>query len=328
MSESIQTGRSFERIGEFGNAAKTVAGKVSAMNHFESFLKLKNMGPFQSLNEKQLCDIPLLQEFGTYLCDEARDNRTKDLLSKGTAQQYLSGVKITLSEKFRDNEIWKDVDDWYTSLREAVGNRVIIRCIEKGVPISEKSKPVGRVLLKEINEHLLLSDSKSAYEKRAILSITFAAVGRAGEIANTTWNSATWDRDVECLCLDWTEKKTSRVKLMTFFPDSKYFELDVYHSLACYLIAGGTAAYSEDSENWIFPKLAGLSQPSNHVSKILKDIESTKKVKGLFEDVSGTCLRVGATNQMANHPRVELTHVIQRGGWDFSGISNIYIFCT
>jgi hypothetical protein len=44
---------------------------------------------------------------------------------------------------------------------------------------------------------------------------------------------------------------------------------------------------------------------------------------GLFEDAVGTSLRIEAANTIANHRTCELSHVIMRGGWDFSGICKV-----
>lgn len=73
----------------------------------------------------------------------------------------------------------------------------------------------------------------------------------------------------------------------------------------------------------MFPFLATLTGgAANHITTCLKDLRSA--VTGLPDDVCGTSLRVGAANLIVNHPSCELIHAIVRGGWDYSGLCNIF----
>jgi hypothetical protein len=40
--------------------------------------------------------------------------------------------------------------------------------------------------------------------------------------------------------------------------------------------------------------------------------------------VTGTSLRIGATNLIVANPFCELVHAVIRGGWDYSGLCNIW----
>ena len=44
----------------------------------------------------------------------------------------------------------------------------------------------------------------------------------------------------------------------------------------------------------------------------------------LHPDATGTDVRVGSTNGMANSAGVSMSHVIMRGGWDLSGINKVF----
>jgi hypothetical protein len=169
----------------------------------------KGLNTYPELSEEELCNVSLLQEFGTFLITEARDLRTGDLLAQGTAQQYVSGVKSHIFGKFPNNLIWKNEDEWYTKMYDAIGKGLAQRCISMGVPISQKSPPIERKLLKQICHVYLKSNRSSAIERRCIMNVTYSDVGRVGECSRATYNSMRWDLESDCLVLDWTELKTS-----------------------------------------------------------------------------------------------------------------------
>eukprot|EP01034_Spumella_vulgaris_P023773 gene23774-30038_t len=47
-------------------------------------------------------------------------------------------------------------------------------------------------------------------------------------------------------------------------------------------------------------------------------------IPGMTEDMTPGSLRIGATNAMINNEHVELVHAVCRGGWDFTGLCNIF----
>ena len=54
-----------------------------------------------------------------------------------------------------------------------------------------------------------MKDGKvEAMKRRLAVVMTFLAVGRAGEVACSTWTSASWDRNLNNLMMEWTEIKT------------------------------------------------------------------------------------------------------------------------
>lgn len=247
--------------GTGGHAPSTVAGKEAGIAHFEDFLATKNMQPFETLSESELCDKTLWQEFGTYVAEFAINKKTGTaLLLPSTALQVLSGPKAVTQAKFQHNQIWNS-ESWYTKIRADVELTVVKRHIELGIPVQDKSEPVGRDLLLLLNKIMLLSDVDvtKAIEYRAAINLTFSAVGRGGEIGYSSYNLCTWNSVYECLFMLWQEKKTGKQKHMNFFCDAKCFEIDPIHSMACYFVLGAGSSHvatSRDvSDQWIFPFL-------------------------------------------------------------------------
>ncbi len=92
----------YTKTGDGGTSASTASGRKYAIRQFNYFLNSKGLKQFSECNEETLCKLELLQEFATFLCFFCADNN-RDLISQGTAVQYLSGVKMTLADRFKTN---------------------------------------------------------------------------------------------------------------------------------------------------------------------------------------------------------------------------------
>jgi hypothetical protein len=200
-----------------------------------------------------------------------------ELLMLRTALQYFSGIKMELIGKYRNNDIWKN-ESWCTSINKGIERNISERCFNLGISICEKAPPIGRELLKRIACALILQNDIEGYEKRAVIVMTFLAVGRSGEVASTSWNSAYWNLDDENLTLDWNERKTNRQTQMNFFCDCQSYEIDFYHSIACYILLGGgnksLNRIANVNSNFVFPFLSGLSNsgPAHYVTNIIQSV--------------------------------------------------------
>ena len=83
----------YRRLGTGGTADKTTDRNRPSLLHFNAFLESKGLGPFESLEEDELCEVDLLREFGTFLRYHARNSRSDDLLMQNSAFDYMSGFK-------------------------------------------------------------------------------------------------------------------------------------------------------------------------------------------------------------------------------------------
>jgi hypothetical protein len=70
---------------------------------------------------------------------------------------------------------------------------------------------------------------------------------------------------------------------------------------------------------------AGDSGASAWLTNWLKRIRNDS-LDEVPENVTATSLRIGATNTMANNPTCDLTHIILRGGWEFSSIVKVFTY--
>jgi hypothetical protein len=162
------------------------------------------------------------------------------------------------------------------------------------------------------------SEQLKGVEFRAAINMTFAAVGRGGEVAKSSFQLAHWNTVYNSLFLDWQESKTNAQKPMNFFPDAQYYEIDVYHSLACYFVMGagsGRCHSTQLAQHWIFPFLADGTAKSastkitNYLRKLAPFTENQVPA-----DVTTGALRVGGSQTIVNRTGDIVLGTV-RGGW-------------
>ena len=151
VSATVTVDRSsFERVGAAGGAQATVGGKSAAMKHFVVFLtKQYETAEVDDIPEEEVCSVDCFQRFAGYLVHAAEDSKGNSLASK-TCNQYLSGVKNFLKEKYPRNPIFESADypnSWYSKIRQDVEKRKGREAFDSGDPIVEKAKPIGRDLM-------------------------------------------------------------------------------------------------------------------------------------------------------------------------------------
>ena len=282
-----------------GSAKSTEKVRQAARTHFDFFCGSKHLPRWKELSEDQFCDVNLFREFSTFLAEHAVVTKTKMLLMAGSAVQYLSVIKECAIARFPENEMWHlhRLDKWYPSLRLAIETKVNRRRIKSGLSTSDGSNPIGRVLLSKICHALMLVGDSESMKRRFAIVTTFLAVGRAGEVACSSWNSVSWDYDLQNLIMDWKEMKTGDTDKMNFFSDATSKLMDFYHALSCYLILGGgnsTLTASSDA-NWIIPDLArnqetAASVMTKYVRSALESSEDAF-LSSNAKDYEGTSLR-------------------------------------
>ena len=144
---------------------------------------------------------------------------------------------------------------------------------------------------------------------------------------------------------------------MNFFSNQSSMNIDFYHTMACYLVLGGSnAKLSQTTDsNWIMPDLArNVDSASPLVTEYVReslaqcndeslaansgDFEGTslRKATYSFGDLcSRYCnfhllchyyCRVGAANHLACHKTVEFIDVVLGGGWEGESISRLFIY--
>jgi len=275
----------YDSIVATSNTKGTNQTQVTALKRFKQFLETKQiLTPIDELSVEFVCNIRTWEEFGTYLAKFAM-KKDEDLLMWGAAKVNLTQAKVYFerNERYSGNQIWID-QKWYSDIRDAVEKTILHRCVELGIPLVEKADPVGRELMRDMCDAYMKRGTSEDFQWRAATLTTFLAVGRAGEVAFSSYNLARWNTVYNCLFLEWSEIKTNAQKPMNFFPDAEHMELDFYHAMACYFIVGAGSSSITSSEDmvqdWIFPFLR-----TNTSSKMADSMRSLA-VPGVPADVT------------------------------------------
>ena len=118
-------------LAPISRSSKTV--RLCSLKHFEAFLMTKQMPKCNELNEKDVTNVTIFQEFGSYLVDvamvsvggffnssESSTNlKPKSQLDSSTAGEYIYQLRQYFKEKFASNIFWSEDEIWFTKLKKA-----------------------------------------------------------------------------------------------------------------------------------------------------------------------------------------------------------------
>jgi hypothetical protein len=284
--------------------------------------------------EGVICNIEVIQQFTSWLCDFARKSNG-EMLTLGTIGDILSSIKSVFNEIFPNNNIFNGAHEqlWYTTLRAKSSQEIIRRNFRLGVASSNKAKPIGRIQLKSINEALLSINTLISIRKLVYVSTTFNSAGRSGEAAFACFDKGSfWDPDDEKFYFSQKEMKVGEEKNNNFVSDSEFYLLDQYWLFSIYFLIGGGSQFIGPNNShgyFIFPELYDKESRSKgagsaFITSILKDLMPTKNNERKItapllwdSDVTGTSLRRGAARIMVR--KVRMQEVVAKTGHDMRG---------
>ena len=97
----------------------------------------------------------LFARFANYLLRDDIGPNEKGFMP-GVCYQYFSNFKMALAEKLPGyDKLKKNHDDWYVDLYRRVKDRAVVRNMEKGEPISDRSDSIWRYMLMSLCLHLV-----------------------------------------------------------------------------------------------------------------------------------------------------------------------------
>ncbi len=335
------------------NAESTSDGYASALKKWDEFAEIQNYPKQTELPRRQdfVCgevlsnnsmsnpnDPPIrqpLSEFANFLLNyKQKSGGEEKHLSVGTQLQYLSGVKTFLFKKFKPLKFYGTDPDWWTDLYNSLRCRAAVAAISRGEAVSKKAIGLSKEAIKNCCRWLMKQENEAlGCEERCILVILFHSVGRGGEVSTSTWDEAEWNVDQEFLSLKWGEIKNGRQHEMTFHPDAMDWMLDMFHALACYIIAGPATAPKSSAAasgvHWMFPAYVDMVK-GGAASKASRIIEKCRKngVEGIPDGASSHGIRVTATDDMTFHHLLSVFCAIARGGWDFKSDNLAFHYFT
>lgn len=181
---------------------------------------LCNPGNVNEGAQDAICDVEVIQQFASWLCNCARRPKTGEILKLDTILDIISSTRKIFNTLFPTNTIFTGNTEqaWYTALRSKSKQEIIRRDIKRGVSSTNKSKPVGRVQMRSAIETLITINSTSSLRKAVYAGTTFNSAGRSGEVAYMCFdNSCYWDYDDEQLSFHQKEMKVGGEKTTISF---------------------------------------------------------------------------------------------------------------
>ena len=282
-----------------------------------------------------ICDVEVIQQFASWLCNYARRPITHEVLKLGTILDILSSTKRIFNSLFPTNTIFMGNTEqvWYTLLRAKSKQEITRRDIKRGVSSSNKSKPVGRVQMRSVIETLITINSTASLRKAVYTGTTFNSAGRSGEVAYMCFDSGCyWDYDDEKLYFSQKEMKVGEEKNNNFVSDAETYVTDQYWLFSIYYILGGGCTFQNSNNShshFVFPELydkeiGSKGSTAAFMTTILKDLMPTadnesKVTSPLLwnSDVTATSMRRGSTRVMVR--KVPMQAVVAKTGHDMKG---------
>lgn len=267
------------------------------------------------------------------LLGEFAEHLLQTNLAMKTATGYLSGIRTKLRKRFKNLRKFNHTyyphnksgnPKWYSEIYSTLEKKKVEKVHDKGKSVINQSDPVTRKNIIDSSRALLILNKPKRTKQRAQLVILWSALGRAMELALTTWNGMFFDgHEID---FHWKEQKTVSALPMRYPKDRHNFECCPIHSLACYLIVFDgdfRMTYQEDeSIMWLFPDLKRESNTyiSNMMTNLLKWLKEEGLVDGLPPNPCIHGVRRGGATQLALDPDVQDIEWCVRGGWGENAI--------
>ncbi|CAJ1933951.1 unnamed protein product, partial [Cylindrotheca closterium] len=147
----------------------------------------------------------------------------------------------------------------------------------------DKTDFISRVSLEQILTKIMKEAPKNNvkdfghFEQRAMLMLSFSAIGRAGEIKFQKFSDWRFDPYLQTTDIKWEEKKTLTMHAMPMVPDKSYL-VCFYHAIACYFALEDGLYRNETQQadghyDFLFPSLQKIG--NNSVAKKVGSIIKT-----------------------------------------------------
>jgi len=157
-------------------------------------------------------------------------------------------------------------------------------------------------------------------QHRAIIAITFMAVGRGGEakFLNTS-NFMYHGGRFQCPDVVWTELKNMKRYAMPMFSNKDDWKSDFYHCVgAFWAVEWGLHRPStrQDTESFLFPHLHSIKSDtvSKKITAIMRGVLPKNTPDKLQKEISSKSLRKGSVSQLLIHHDLSIGEICSRTG--------------
>ncbi|CAJ1953515.1 unnamed protein product [Cylindrotheca closterium] len=197
---------------------------------------------------------------------------------------------------------------------------------------------ISAISLTSILKNILKSGHSSGisaelgpHQKRALVLMTWSAVGRGGEVKFQSFNEWNFDTGYEVLDIKWTEIKTLKKYSLLMVPDTRWL-FDFYHCIGCYFAIENGLYRSEIAKkkghlNVMFPVLYSImdSQVAKKIGQILKNHLPKGTPKEVKNKISVKSLRCGGITLLSRHHEISDPRLCSRSGHSSGRNSDSYL---
>jgi hypothetical protein len=102
----------------------------------------------------------------------------------------------------------REKSGWLKAVLQGAMRTAMNKAIKSGDSLSEGATPISRVALSELGRQLARKGDREAVERSLMITLTYKAAGRAGEVGTLAWDSFRWDQDLQTFYFNWVSRKT------------------------------------------------------------------------------------------------------------------------
>lgn len=260
----------------------------------------------------------LFRQYAQYLLDNVETHNS--------CMTYFSSFRTKLEKDFPNlpcfaKELY-DSDNklpWYSSIYHDLSTQKVDTIQEEGGDVVTKPDNVGREMINESCEALLMLNTPQSVFNRFAILMLWSAVGRACELALATFNSMSFDlRELE---FNWKQNKTHAESPMRFPKDRHNMGTCPFHAMGCYLITYkgcfSITGQANAGVRWLFPQFQNWRDGAiaTNLTNVLRDLKKKNLAPSLPDKPCIHGLKAGAFNHMAFDSRIAHIVAVLRAGW-------------
>lgn len=220
-------------------------------------------------------------------------------------------------------DVTDETDDTDSTLfQNCLTSRSRANAIKRGERVCDRTLGIRRKLLLAIATELARVGTFDNDLKRLVVVLVYHAVGRGGEVAFLNLSGMRFDQDDHGLWTGWGEVKTGHDNDLPYYPNKEEWLTCALHALGVYIISAIHNGKLNRNPNidepiWLLPDFQGLANggAATKITRILSELEKTKKVEGLSEKHTSHGLRAGPSDDLALNEAVDVISIICRGNW-------------
>lgn len=323
---SVSSAQPFKNFGSHVGESKQQS-MVTAMTHFNAFLKKLNAADPDAYPHTDFADIPkedfkeFRNVFGQFPMYILSDTNVK---KGGTNLNYVTQIKDAIVKKNRESDI--NLDDWYKTLRANVQGEYKVQCALSGEKYSESAPPMTRADNLYLARLLFKQNTNESLLDRDLINKLRHSLGRVTEISGIKCSDYSLYKGGNChtLSVHITRLKTGVEQDITLFMDKDSYLICPVHSLATVCVLSSCSAE-------VFPHIVAKCE-AQHVNRLLTRLSAIAKLdtsqdaSELTQGLVSHSPRHGGATEANESIFIQPSWMVARGGWTLGRIEQLFAY--